>query len=135
MLLLVLILALQSPADIFKAANADMDAGRYAEAAAKFEQVLKDDPSQIPSEFDLAVCYTKLGKSKEAEELYRKIIEHDSNIYEAHFNLGVLLRDLNNGTAADEEFVKAAALQPDNPFPLIYHAEFLEQQGDIDKAK
>src|SRR2546429_5399966 len=135
MAILVLILLLQSPADLFKAANDDMDAGRYADAATKFEQVLRDDPTHLPSEFDLAVCYAKLGKSKPAEELYRKIIEQDSRIYEAHLNLAVLLRDLGNNTAADEEFVKAATLQPDNPYPLIYHAEFLEKQGNLDKAK
>src|SRR5215471_14001728 len=107
MLPLLVVFLLQSPADTFKTANADMDAGRYAEAATKFEQILKDDPTHIPSQFDLAVCYTKLGKSEMARNLYASIIEEDPAIYEVRFNFGLLLHDLGADDAADEQFIKA----------------------------
>ena len=64
MKILVLILALlQLPEDIYKTANADFDAGRWSDAAAKYELILKDDPAHIPTRFSLAVCYTKTGNA------------------------------------------------------------------------
>src|SRR5215472_14378252 len=101
---LLFFVLLQSPADTFKLANADMDAGRYADAAIKFEQILKEDPTHIPSQFDLAVCYAKLGKPEMARGLYGKIIEADPAIYEVRFNFGLLLREIGADDAADEQF-------------------------------
>ena len=54
--LLLILTLLQSVEDIYKSANADFDAQRWADAAAKFGLVLKEDPSHIPSRFNLAVC-------------------------------------------------------------------------------
>src|SRR3954464_9620857 len=112
LVLLFLLLRQQDPATLFKAATADMDAGKWIDAAPKFEQILKDDPTHIPSEFSLAVCYSKLGKPEMAIPLYRKILEQDSNIYEVRFNLAVLLHESGKETDADQEFLKAASMQP-----------------------
>ena len=76
--LLALLLLVQNPADLYKSAVADMDNGRWAEAAATFEKILRDDPGHVPTEFNLAVCYTKLEKLDEAKQVYRKILEQDA---------------------------------------------------------
>src|SRR5262245_29890395 len=129
-LVLLFLLLQQDPATLFKSATADMDTGKFADAAGKFELILKDDPSHIPSEFSLAVCYSKLGKPEMSIPLYRKILEQDSNIYEVQFNLAVLLLESGKDAEADQEFVKAAAMRPKDVRPLLYHAEFLEKHGD-----
>src|SRR6476661_5135158 len=128
-LVLLFLLLQQDPATLFKAATADMDAGKWSDAAPKFEQILKDDPTHIPSEFSLAVCYSKLGKQELSIPLYRKILEQDPDIYEVRFNLAVLLHESGYPGDADTEFLRAAAMRPRDPRPLLYHAEFLEKQG------
>src|SRR5579884_741785 len=85
------LLLVQSIQDVYKAANTDFEAGRWAEASAKYEQVLKEDTNHIPSRFNLAVCETKLGKSEEAIADYKRILEKDATIYEVHVNLAILL--------------------------------------------
>ena len=128
---LLILLLLQNPADLYKAATADMDAGRWAEAATKFEQVLKDDATHIPSQFNLAVCYSKLLRTDEAIPLYRKVIEQDAGIYEARMNLGILLSEKGDQSGAEEQFAKASALRPQEVAPVLYHAGLLEKRGDL----
>ncbi len=132
---LLLLAMVQNPQDLYKAAIADMDAGRYSEAAARFEQILKDEPTHIPSEFNLAVCYTRTGNPGGAESLYRKIVEQDPTVYEAHINLGILLYDAASRLAeADEFFMNASHLRPQDAQPMLYHALILEKLGDLDTA-
>src|SRR5215831_19541949 len=85
------VLLLQSAQDIYNSANADFEAGRWADAASKYEQVLKEDAKHIPSQFNLAVCRTKLGKSEEAIAAYRTLLDQDATVYEARVNLALLL--------------------------------------------
>src|SRR5262249_48279541 len=100
----------------------------------KFEQVLRDDPTHVPTEFYLAVCYRKLGKTEPARVLYEKIVQQDPEIYEARFNLAVLLYESGDARAADEQFQKCAAMRPGDSRPLLFHAEFLEKSGHLDEA-
>ena len=78
-------LLLQSVQDIYKSANDDFEAGRWADAAAKYEQVLNEDAKHIPSQFNLAVCRTRLGKSEEAAKNYAKALESVTNDSERRF--------------------------------------------------
>ena|SRR5579862_8676582 len=113
MAVLLLILALfQSVQDIYISANSDFDAGRWADAAAKYEQVLKEEGKHIPSQFNLAVCRTKLGKTGDAIDAYRRLLDQDGTIYEARINLGLLLDQTGQRAEAGEQFEKALALRP-----------------------
>jgi tetratricopeptide (TPR) repeat protein len=130
---LVLILTLlltQSIEDTYKAAIADMDAARWSDAANNFEQVLKDDPTHIPSEFNLAVCYTNLERTQDAIALYRSILSQDNNVYEAHINLALLLE----GSAAAEEFERAISLRPDDAKAHLAAGLFYMEEQQIDSA-
>jgi tetratricopeptide (TPR) repeat protein len=130
----VLILALlQSVEEVYKSANADFDAGRWNDAAAKYEQVLKEDPSHIPSRFNLAVSYSKAGKVDAAIAAYRTLLEQNSTIYEAQFNLAVLLDQAGKRTEAGEQFEKALALRPDDQSELNL-ATFYLRGNEPDKA-
>jgi tetratricopeptide (TPR) repeat protein len=132
--ILLFLLLLQNPADLYKSGTADMDAKNWEQAAAKFKQVLESDPTHIPSQFNLAVCYTRLGQPEAAIPLYEKILEQNADIYEARFNLAVLFHEAGNEISADEQFQKASTMRPQDPRPLLFHAEFLEKQGDTDRA-
>src|SRR6266566_5048566 len=69
---LILILALfQTAQDLYNSAATDFEAGRWAEAAMKYESVLKEDASHIPSRFNLAMFYMR---GNEIDKAYPHLI-------------------------------------------------------------
>ena len=131
----ILVLALlQSAPDLFKAANADFDAGRWADAAAKYELVLKEDPTHIPSQFNLAVSYSKAGNTSGAILAYRRLLEQDGNLYEARTNLAILLDQNGMPSDAAEQYEKALALRPDDPQAHFNIGMFYIRGREIEQA-
>lgn len=124
----------QSIEDVYKNANADFDAGRWAEAASKYEVVLKEDPTHIPSRFNLAVCHTKTGNTEGAIAAYRTLLEHNANIYEARVNLAILLEQAGKRPEAGEQFEKALALRPDDAQAQFNLGMFYARGDELDKA-
>jgi len=135
MAIIILIVSLwQSPEELYRSANADFDRERWAEAAAKFEQVLVSDPSHIPSRFNLAVCYTKTGNSERAITEYRKILDQDASIYEARTNLAVLLEQSGKRAEAAGEYEKALQLRPEDARAHLNLGIFYMRGREIEKA-
>src|SRR6188474_1166218 len=112
--LLLILALLQSVEDVYKSANADFDAGKWAEAASKYEQVLKEQPQLLQSRFNLAVSYSKMGKVDEAIASYRTLLDQNNSLYEAHINLALLLDQSGKQSEAGEQFEKALLLHPDD---------------------
>jgi tetratricopeptide (TPR) repeat protein len=131
---LLAFLLLQSVQDIYKAANTDFEAGRWSEAAAKYEQVLKEDSNHIPSRFNLAVCQTKLGKPEEAINVYKALVAQDNSIFEAHVNLALLLDQTGKRLEAGEQFEKALALRPDDAQAELNIGMFYMRGDEMAKA-
>ncbi len=135
MKLLVLILALvQLPEDIYKSATADFEAGRWSDAAAKYELILKDDPSHIPTRFSLAVCYTKLENPNAAIAQYTKILEQDESIYEVRNNLAILFEQTGQRPAAAEQLEKIVQMRPDDPSAQFRLGMFYARADELEKA-
>jgi tetratricopeptide (TPR) repeat protein len=128
------LLLLQSIQDTYKSANADFDAGRWAEAAAKYAQVLKEDARHIPSQFNLAVCETKLGKQEEAITTYKTLLDQDGTVYEARVNLALLLDQTGKRSEAGEQFEKALALRPDDVQAELNLGMFYMRDNNVPKA-
>ncbi len=124
----------QSVEGIYKSANADFDAGKWSEAAAKYEEVLKEDPSHIPSRFNLAVCFAKTGKTDEAIATYRTLLDQNSSIYEARVNLALLLDQTGKRAEAGEQFEKALALRPDDLQAELNVSMFWVRGNELEKA-
>src|SRR5215475_13290394 len=131
---LLLLALLQSVQDIYNSANTDFDAERWTDAAAKYEQVLKEDPKHIPSRFNLAVCYAKTGKADEAIAAYRTLLDQNDTIYEARVNLALLLEQSGKRAEAGEQFEKALALRPDDIQAELNLGMFYLRGNDVDKA-
>jgi protein O-GlcNAc transferase len=132
--LLLLIALLQLPDDIVQTANADFDAGRWSDAAAKYELILKEDPSHIPTRFNLAVCYTKMGVSEMAIAEYRKILEQDETIYEVRNNLAILLDQNGSQSEAAEQYEKILQLRPDDGNVHFRLGMFYARGDELEKA-
>jgi protein O-GlcNAc transferase len=130
----LLLLALQSIPGLYEAANADFNAGRWSAAAAKYEQVLQEDGSHIPSRFNLAVCYSKTGRETDAIAAYRTLLEQNATVYEARVNLALLLDQTGQRAQAGEEFEKALALRPDDLQAEVNLAMFYLRGNETDKA-
>ena len=131
---LLILMLLQSVQDVYKSANTDFDANRWVEAAAKYEQVLKEDPSHIPSRFNLAVCYTKTGKVDDAIAAYRTLLDQDGSVYEARVNLAILFDQNGKRAEAGEQFEKAFALRPDDAPAELNLGMFYLRGDEVDKA-
>ena len=128
------LLLLQNLQDIYKSANADFDAGLWEEAASKYEQVLKGDAKHIPSQFNLAVCRTKLGKPDDAIATYKTLLEQDGTVYEARVNLALLLDQTGKHNEAGEQFEKALALRPNEVQAELNLGMFYMRENNVDKA-
>jgi tetratricopeptide (TPR) repeat protein len=131
---LLILTLIQSVQDIYKSANADFDGERWTEAASKYEQVLKEDSGHIPSLFNLAVCYSKLGKPEDAIAIYRKLLDQNAAIYEARVNVALLLEQTGKRTEAGQEFEKALELRPDDPQAQLNLGMFHLRGDEIEKA-
>ena len=132
--ILLAFVLLQSIQDVYQSANADFDAGRWTEAAAKYEQVLKEDASHILSRFNLAVCYTKTGRAEEAISAYRTLLDQNGAVYEARVNLAVLLDQTGKRAEAGEQFEKALALRPDDTQAQLNLGMFYMRGNEIEKG-
>src|SRR2546423_298491 len=104
------------------------------EDTGKYEQVLKEDGTHVPSRFNLAVCFTKTGRLDEAIAAYRALIEQDGTIYEAHVNLALLLDQTGKRAEAVEQFQKALALRPDDVQAQHNLAMAYLRDNDVEKA-
>src|SRR5262245_49750057 len=132
---LILIFALlQSVEDVYKSANADFEAERWSEAAAKYDLVLKEDPTHIPSRFNLAFCYSRTGDIANAISSYQKVLEQDGNLYEARVNLAVLLDQDGKRSEAGEQFEKALSLRPDDAEAHLNIGMFYLRDEENEKA-
>jgi tetratricopeptide (TPR) repeat protein len=119
---------------LWNSANADMQAQHWSEAAAKYEQVLKQDGTHVPSLFSLAVCYTNLNEPKRAAGAYSKLLEQDGAVFEARINYAWLLQRSGDNSAADEQMDKAIALRPDDPKTDMIAASFFTAENHFDRA-
>ena len=124
----------QAVPEIYTAANADFEAGRWAAAASKYEAILKEDGSHIPSRFNLAICYTKIGDVDGAIAAYRTLLAQNETVYEARVNLAILLDQSGKREEAGDQFEKALGLRPDDAQAQLNLGMFYMRGNDIDKA-
>ena len=90
--------------------------------------------SNIPSRFNLAVCYTKAGNFERAIAEYRKILDQDAGIYEARINLALLLDQSGKRSEAAGQYEKAVELRPDDPQAHLNLGLFYMRGRELDKA-
>src|SRR5262245_22151562 len=131
---ILIVTLFQATQDLYNSANTDFEAGRWADAAMKYESLLQEEASHIPSRFNLAVCYAKLGNTDGAISAYRTLLEQNGTIYEARVNLAILLDQSGKRDEAAEQFEKALSLHPDDVQAELNLAMFYMRGSEIDKA-
>ena len=97
---------------IFQAAVADYQAGRYAEAAGGLERVLPYAGKSYEVHELLGLAYAALQSNTKAEAQLRIAVQLNPNSATTRINFGTLLLHSGKGTLAIEQFREALQLDP-----------------------
>ncbi|HYM33213.1 MAG TPA: tetratricopeptide repeat protein [Candidatus Cybelea sp.] len=87
-------------------------AGRFDEAAARLDDILRAEPGNARAWLMLGVARMRLGDHAAAAEALGEFVRLDPNVPEAHNNLGVALRKLDRVEQAIASYRRAIELRP-----------------------
>jgi Flp pilus assembly protein TadD len=90
-------------------------AGRFAEAASAFNQLIKIQPKNHVHHYNLGNTYLAANQPAQAVEPYRQAIRLAARFAPAHNNLGLVLLATGQIPLAAASFARAASLDPSNP--------------------
>ena len=121
--------------DALRAAIALEEEGKFAEAAAKYREVLAAHPDSVVALTDLGNAEVQLGDRAAAEEAFRKALALDPNSRDALNNLAWLLYQQKRLDEAESFARRAVAQQgPDAYLVLDTLARVLAARGACDEA-
>ena len=108
--------------------------GEIAEAFARLDQLLEDDPDSLPVRMIKAHALTSNGEYDEAAQIYRAVLGERPDITRAWISLHALEAEHGTPDAAQSVLTQALAAQPENPDLLMLQAAVHERAGDLDQA-
>jgi tetratricopeptide (TPR) repeat protein len=109
--------------------------GRFADAADRFEGVLKGHPDTPLLYEYLGSCYERVGKSGEAERIYREALTRGLESSEFHLGLARISMTKGSSQAAEAELRTAIEL---DPLSVVAHhdlGDVYRGRGDFEKAR
>lgn len=122
-------------AGALRAAVALENEGKYADAAARYREIVAHNPSSIVAWTNLGNAERQLGNVAEAERAFRKAIDADTGARDALNNLAWLLYEEKRLDEAEPLARKAAAEPgPDSYLMLDTLARVLAAKGSCDEA-
>jgi tetratricopeptide (TPR) repeat protein len=89
-----------------------LQAGRFADAATRYEEIVRISPSFYEGWFALGVAYSQTSREAEAETAFKKYLEMQPLSADGHAGLGVLLLAMNRATEARPVLARALQLDP-----------------------
>jgi Flp pilus assembly protein TadD len=108
---------------LFDKAQAATDGKKYAEAAAMFNELLKNDPQDFQAWTELGTVYLIDQKGSEAEKAYAKAIEVRPKFFLALMNLGRLRMMEKNYEGAISPLTAAIEVKPTSADANFYLGE------------
>lgn len=96
----------------FKAAVAEYEAGKYPEAAAELEKLVRDVPDSFEVQELLGLVYAAQSRNDKANEHLEKAVRLKPDSATARTNLGNSLLRLGQLDLAEQQFKRAATLEP-----------------------
>ena len=120
-----------NPYDIFAPvclAEMDIESGRYEAAAGRLESLLAWMPDHTAAGVNLGVCYTRLGRVKDAVAIYKDVIGRDPLAVQAMLNLALLHQSAGDANAATALFNRAADVS-DGALEILvaFHEHWMKQ--------
>jgi Tfp pilus assembly protein PilF len=120
---------------MFQQAFASHRAGRLAQAAAGYRQVLALDPRHADSLNFLGVAAAQSGRPAEAVELIGRAIRQRGTVADYHDNLGLALQALGRLDEAGNSHRKALRLDPKHASAHNHFGNVLAKRGQPDEAE
>jgi len=117
------------------AATQDRAAELGAKAREMYEQVLKNNPSELDAKTNVAMTYIASTNPMQGITLLREVIASDPNNEKALFNLGILSIQSGQYDRAVERFQKLIAVNPEHVEGTFYLALSLANTGKNGEAK
>lgn len=129
LLLVCGVAAAQGERSAIRQGNKLYQQGKYAQSGAKYAEALAIDSLSVPAQFNLANSAYKLGKFKEAAQVYAQLA--DSLGQRAYYNGGNAQFKQRQFDAAIEEYKKALRIDPTDreaKFNLAYAQKMKQEQ-------
>lgn len=119
---------------LFESGIANLNAGRYAQAAEVFRNVLKRVPAFAPGHNALGLAYAGLERRDDALSSYEAALRADPALAAAYINRATLRRDIGQLRQARTDLDRAVALQPHEPAAHGNRASLLMELGEPGEA-
>jgi len=107
--------------------------GESSSAVALLGRVVRLTPESAPAHVDLAIALADSGDLASALAEATTAISIAPSLAIAHLNRARILSDMKQDRAAEDEFVSAARLSPDNPDCFFYWSYAEQAQGNFTK--
>jgi tetratricopeptide (TPR) repeat protein len=115
------------------------DRGYFEEAAAFFQQALKEDPQSAEAYYGLGSAYLQLQKSDDARRCFERALQlhatYPGTVPNAWNNLGISSAREGNTDLAIQQFQHALQVDPEHPIALQNLGSAYRQKKDWPAAK
>lgn len=122
-----------SIASVLGSAQQHHRAGRFSQAAALYQEVLRRAPDHVEALQGFGWMAYELGKTDLAVELMRRAVSAQPST-SVHFHLALVLQSKGNVSGAIQHYQKALSLNPEFPEALLNLGGLLKVQGKPDAA-
>lgn len=106
-----------------------------AKAREMYEQVLKNNPSELDAKTNMAMTYVASSSPMQGITLLREVLASNPNHEEALFNMGILSVQSGQYDKATERFRKLVEVNPKHVEGTFYLALSLANTGQGEEAK
>src|SRR6201997_438182 len=107
---------------------------QFDDAVKTYEKLLSMAPRHQTANFNLGICYEKLGRWQEATDAFQKALEVDPQREEAQLGLGICLLHQEKPEPAIACFDRVLARNPDHETALFGKAVSLQLLWKFDEA-
>ena len=125
----------EQSADIYAAkGHIQFELEQYDDAIKTYEKLLGAAPQHPTANFNLGICYEKLGRWQEATDSFQKALEVDPQREEANLGWGICLLHQEKPEPAIACFDKVLASNPEHETALFGKAVSLQLLWKFDEA-
>ncbi len=109
-------------------------ADKYSDALAAFEKTVALAPQQVEGRLDVARMLTRLGRDKEADQIYQTLLDENAENAAGLLALATAFTDLGRFDEAESAYARTLALDPNNVPALIEKARMLANRRRLGEA-
>lgn len=114
---------------------ADLQAGRYEAAVARFDRALAKAPEDAAALSAKAAALVAMQQFEDAAKIYDALVRVAPREANARYNYGVVLYRLSRFGEAAEQFRHVAELEPDDDLALYNLATLAQRAGRLNEAR